>query len=212
MDEHCFGRRLRAERERRRITLESIAANTKIAVSLLRDLERDDLSHWPGGIFRRSFLRGYAQAIGLDPDETLAEFLEHYPDPRQAPDPSSAAQPSTRPPGAKASLRLTLADEPHVFSAGPLLRGARPRLAAAAWDAGATLALGGFAYLLLGMFWAPFGLAMLCYYVGGILTLGNTPGVCLFAPSSGQPGPPSSGHAEESPVHDLGHLEESLIR
>lgn len=200
---------MRAERERRRVTLESIAAKTKISLSLLRDLEGDDVSHWPAGIFRRSFLKSYAEAVGLDADDTLREFLERYPDPLQL---ATTAEPGDlRRARAKAALRLTLADEPQVFSAGPLLRGARPRLAAVAWDVATTLALGGFAYLLLGVFWAPFGLAMVCYYVGGILALGNTPGVCLFARSAPDIAPPSSGVSEESALHDLG-LEESMIR
>src|SRR3954463_2231629 len=75
-----FGRRLRRERERRQIALASIADNTKIAVSLFEDLERDDVSRWPSGIFRRSFIRAYAKAVGLDPDETTREFLERFPD------------------------------------------------------------------------------------------------------------------------------------
>lgn len=76
-----LGNRLRQERERRRIPLASIASDTKIGLSLLEGLERDDVSHWPSGIFRRSFLRAYVQAIGLDPDPVLREFLERYPDP-----------------------------------------------------------------------------------------------------------------------------------
>lgn len=76
-----FGARLRQQRERQQIALASIAEQTKIKVSLLEELERDDLSHWPVGIFRRSFIRGYAQAIGLDPAPVLVEFLSHYPDP-----------------------------------------------------------------------------------------------------------------------------------
>src|SRR5262249_59099357 len=71
-----FGPRLRQERERRQISLESIAENTKISRSLLEALERDDISRWPGGIFRRSFVRAYAEAIGLDPDEVVREFIE----------------------------------------------------------------------------------------------------------------------------------------
>jgi cytoskeleton protein RodZ len=71
-----IGRRLRRERERRQIALASIAANSKISVSLFADLERDDVSRWPSGIFRRSFIRAYAQAVGLDPDATAREFLE----------------------------------------------------------------------------------------------------------------------------------------
>ena len=76
-----FGARLRQQRERQQIALASIAEQTKIKVSSLEELERDDLSHWPVGIFRRSFIRGYAQAIGLDPAPVLVEFLARYPDP-----------------------------------------------------------------------------------------------------------------------------------
>ncbi len=87
-----FGPRLRQERERRQISLESIAANTKISVSLLQGLERDDVKRWPAGIFRRSFVRAYAQAIGMDPDAVLRDFLERFPDPGAAPDPAAVPQ------------------------------------------------------------------------------------------------------------------------
>ena len=76
-----FGARLRYERERRQIALRSIAEGTKISVSLLDGLERDDVSRWPSGIFRKSFIRAYADAIGLDPDSVVREFVERYPDP-----------------------------------------------------------------------------------------------------------------------------------
>jgi transcriptional regulator with XRE-family HTH domain len=76
-----FGARLRAHRESRQLTLQAIAERTKIKQSLLQGLERDDLSAWPKGIFRRAFVRDYARAIGLDPDTIVREFLERYPDP-----------------------------------------------------------------------------------------------------------------------------------
>ena len=76
-----FGSRLRHERERRQIALKSIAESTKINIALLTGLERDDVSRWPSGIFRKSFIRSYAEAIGLDPDTTAREFVERYPDP-----------------------------------------------------------------------------------------------------------------------------------
>src|SRR5215468_10903922 len=85
-----FGPRLRQERERRQISLTSIAENTKISRSLLEALERDDVSRWPTGIFRRSFVRSYAEAIGLDPDDVVREFLERFPDARAAPAPHEA--------------------------------------------------------------------------------------------------------------------------
>src|ERR1700681_1552953 len=76
-----LGARLRQRREREQIALTTIAEQTKIKLSLLEALERDDVSHWPSGIFRRAFIRTYAHAIGLEPDVVVREFLEIHPDP-----------------------------------------------------------------------------------------------------------------------------------
>ena len=78
-----FGGRLRQHREEQAIALITIAELTKIKFSLLEALERDDVSHWPSGIFRRAFIRAYAHAIGLDPDVVVREFLEVYPEPAE---------------------------------------------------------------------------------------------------------------------------------
>jgi transcriptional regulator with XRE-family HTH domain len=75
-----FGTRLRLQRERQHIALPTIAEQTKINRPLLEALERDDMSCWPGGIFRRAYVRAYAQAIGLEPDVVVREFLGLYPD------------------------------------------------------------------------------------------------------------------------------------
>ena len=76
-----FGAGLRQRREQQQIALTTIAEQTKINVSLLEALERDDVSRWPSGIFRRAFVRAYAHAIGLDPDVIVREFQERHPDP-----------------------------------------------------------------------------------------------------------------------------------
>src|SRR3954467_15327231 len=76
-----FGARMRETRERQQVALSTIAEQTKIKLSLLEALERDDVSHWPAGIFRRAFVRAYAHAIGLNPDLVVREFLEVHPDP-----------------------------------------------------------------------------------------------------------------------------------
>jgi transcriptional regulator with XRE-family HTH domain len=77
---HEFGPQLKARREQRGITLDSISDATKIGVPLLEGLERGDVSHWPRGIFRRAFFREYAAAIGAPVDDTLAEFLQLFPE------------------------------------------------------------------------------------------------------------------------------------
>jgi transcriptional regulator with XRE-family HTH domain len=76
-----FGARLRQHREQQNVSLTTVADRTKIKASLLEALERDDISHWPPGIFRRAYIRAYAGAIGLDPDLVTRQFLEVYPEP-----------------------------------------------------------------------------------------------------------------------------------
>src|SRR5688572_15694014 len=75
-----FGARLRQRREEQGIDLIAIAAQTKIKQSLLEAVERDDVSHWPCGIFRRAYIRAYAQAIGLNPDVVVREFVQAHPE------------------------------------------------------------------------------------------------------------------------------------
>jgi len=74
-----FGPRLRSERERRNISLETIASVTKVSADLWDGLERNDFSRWPSGIFARAFVRDYARAVGLDEDEVLNEFCRLFP-------------------------------------------------------------------------------------------------------------------------------------
>ena len=76
-----FGARLRAQRERQQIALSAISVETKIKLPMLEGLERDDVSMWPAGIYRRAYIRAYARAIGLDPEPLVREFLEAHPDP-----------------------------------------------------------------------------------------------------------------------------------
>jgi transcriptional regulator with XRE-family HTH domain len=76
-----FGARLRQRREERGIDLVTIAQQTKIKPALLDALERDDVSQWPAGFYRRAFIRAYAQAVDLDPESVVREFLEVHPEP-----------------------------------------------------------------------------------------------------------------------------------
>jgi cytoskeleton protein RodZ len=71
-----FGGTLRSARERKGISLRHIANATKISMSALEALERNDFDRLPGGIFSRSFVRAYADEVGLDPDQTVADFLK----------------------------------------------------------------------------------------------------------------------------------------
>jgi transcriptional regulator with XRE-family HTH domain len=177
---------MRRERERRQITLDAIAATTKISMSHFEALERDDVSKWPTGIFRRAFIRAYADAIGLDPDEVVQAFQERFPDTGdeaaefRVPKAVAVKRRPARP--GDSAFRLSLADVPGPFSGGEILTSGRARLIAAGVDLSLLLAMSTACYLVLGHFLTSLGVCALLYYVGGIVLLGNSPGVCMVAP------------------------------
>jgi cytoskeleton protein RodZ len=74
-----FGSRMRHTREQRGVSLRQIAQTTKLSVSALEALERNDISRLPGGIFSRAFVRSYAAEIGVDPEDTVRDFLVQFP-------------------------------------------------------------------------------------------------------------------------------------
>ena len=74
-----FGPRLRRERERRGISLDTIVTRTNVSLELWLGFEANDFSRWPTGIFARAFVRDYAKAVGLDPDEVVDDFCRLYP-------------------------------------------------------------------------------------------------------------------------------------
>jgi transcriptional regulator with XRE-family HTH domain len=174
-----LGARLRRQRERRGLTIAVIATTTKISPALLEALERDDVSRWPSGIFRRAFVRSYAEIIGLDPEDVVREFTESFPDPAGPPRPASS---TPREPDGSSDMRLTLAEGWTAFSATRLIQDARQRLKAVAWDAGTVVGVALLLFIATERFWMSLGIAALAYYVGGILMVGNSPGVYLFAP------------------------------
>jgi cytoskeletal protein RodZ len=73
-----LGPRLKQARLAKGVSLRQIEASTKISVGALEALEKDDYARLPGGIFARSFVRAYAGAVGLDPDDTVHEFLTEF--------------------------------------------------------------------------------------------------------------------------------------
>jgi cytoskeletal protein RodZ len=87
-----FGPHLRRAREKRGLSLQQVAATTKISARVLEALERNDISKLPGGIFSRSFVRAYAREVGLDPEETVERFVESFPPEAEERAPVAAGQ------------------------------------------------------------------------------------------------------------------------
>jgi cytoskeleton protein RodZ len=71
-----FGQNLRQAREARNITLQEIAAATKIGSRALQALEDERFELLPGGIFNKGFVRAYARFVGLDEEKTVAAYME----------------------------------------------------------------------------------------------------------------------------------------
>jgi cytoskeleton protein RodZ len=71
-----FGEKLKLEREKRKITLEQISSSTKIGTRMLQALEEDKFNQLPGGIFNKGFVRAYSRFVGLDEDQTVADYLQ----------------------------------------------------------------------------------------------------------------------------------------
>jgi transcriptional regulator with XRE-family HTH domain len=124
-----FGPRLKAHRERQGITLQDIAESTKIGASLLSSLERNDVSQWPKGIYRRAFLRSYARAIDIPFEPVWAEFVQLFPEDGTAPTVSRFTDVT--------HLRLTLAS-----GTRPLWPPSTRNLVIAASELGAVLVVG----------------------------------------------------------------------
>jgi len=77
--QESFVTRLRRHRQRNQISLDEVAAATRVKRELLESLENNDLSEWPKGLYARAWIRGYATFVGLDPDEAVDEFCRLFP-------------------------------------------------------------------------------------------------------------------------------------
>lgn len=63
-----------AERTRRGVTLEEIRDTTKIGLYFLQAIENEEYHKLPGGIYSTSYIRQYAQAVGVDANPLLQRY------------------------------------------------------------------------------------------------------------------------------------------
>src|SRR5271169_4681105 len=73
-----IGATLREARMRARIDVSEIEAQTKIRAKYLRALENEEFDLLPGPTYVKSFLRTYAQALGLDSKALLEQYRLSY--------------------------------------------------------------------------------------------------------------------------------------
>lgn len=68
-----IGAELREKREQKKITLEELARQTKINIRFLRNIEEGNLEFLPK-IYTRSFVKLFAEMVGLDPEVYARRF------------------------------------------------------------------------------------------------------------------------------------------
>jgi cytoskeleton protein RodZ len=88
--------RLRIAREQAGLTIEDIAARTKLSAVALGAIERGEFERLPGEFFTRAFLRSYARELRLPVAEVMAEYDAGRPAPAVAGG-DDAPQRNTRP-------------------------------------------------------------------------------------------------------------------
>jgi transcriptional regulator with XRE-family HTH domain len=185
-DRDTFGPRLRSERERRGISLETIASVTNVGVELWQGLERNDFSRWPTGIFARAFVRDYARAVGIDAEDVVDEFCRLFPvgDRRTSRVIRAQAELIGQPPGyqddvsmipggvdRRASGRTAVVQQ--QVRRGRLV----PRTVAAVLDAGAVVVAAAVVSLVTPFgFWATIAFTAIIYYTVGTVVTGTSPG------------------------------------
>jgi cytoskeleton protein RodZ len=69
-----FGASFKKARESKGISLDRIAAETRISTRFLLAIENEEFNLLPGGIFNRGFVRSYAEKVGLDPDQAVVDY------------------------------------------------------------------------------------------------------------------------------------------
>ncbi len=91
-----IGDTLREARMRQQLDIVDVEDRTKIRAKYLRALENEEWGLLPGPTFVRTFLRTYAEAVGLDPHVLVEEYRSQHddgedPEPQPQPQPLAAS-------------------------------------------------------------------------------------------------------------------------
>ena len=71
-----LGELLRNARKAKGYSLDDLQEKTKIQKRYLAGIEEEDFSNMPGAFYIRAFIKQYAEAVGVDPDEALTLYKE----------------------------------------------------------------------------------------------------------------------------------------
>jgi cytoskeleton protein RodZ len=106
------GERLKRAREEKGLSLDAVAAQTRIPIRHLQNIEREDWDALPAITYAIGFARNYATAVGMDGAALARELREQIGGPRArtaAPEYYEQADPARVPPRSLAIAALVLA-------------------------------------------------------------------------------------------------------
>jgi hypothetical protein len=81
------GTDLRHAREQAGLSLLDLSSRTKIRVTLLEAIEREQFEQLPAGLLMRGHLRAYAREVGLDPEAIVRQYADELEAPPLPPPP-----------------------------------------------------------------------------------------------------------------------------
>jgi hypothetical protein len=162
-ERRALGERLRRQRERQGISLQTISQTTKVPASLFGGLERGDCSRWPAGIYARAYVKAYAECIGLNGNDIVEEFTSAFGTTEEAAESAAAATPRA---ARGAHLRLAMAEEA-AFEPERVMK----RVGLAATDLIVTLLIAAVAHVGLdASAWLTVGLVVGYHTVGRVIS------------------------------------------
>lgn len=116
----AFGRHLLRERELRGLGRDEVARRTKLAPAVVEALESGEAERMPPRAYLLGYLRSYAAAVGLDPDELVLRWQESEED----------AAPAASAPRRRRALWIVVAAALALLAAALLLLLGRPSASA----------------------------------------------------------------------------------
>ncbi len=88
-----IGKYLKEAREKAAISHEQLYEKTKLRVSVIEDLEEERWDRLPSRVFVKGFIKSYAAAVGLDPEDALAVYEQSAPETEHTFKPISETKP-----------------------------------------------------------------------------------------------------------------------
>lgn len=118
-----FGNTLKAAREAKGLSVKQVAESTHMMVQMVESLEREDFTRIVAPIYGRGFVKLYCEAVDLDPQPMVAEFMDIFTHKRpptihtRIPTPQEKAPPiATIQPASEPSAQPGPAPEPEPFA------------------------------------------------------------------------------------------------